>query len=145
MKELVFDSGLVTYKINGVVDVSFNPADTAFVEKLYNAFDELEHKQESYKNDVEALGNDNKGIFEYARQRDAEMRSIIDELFDVPVCDALFGSMNVYALANGLPVWMNFLLAVVDEVEAGYTRESKAQNPRIAKYTQKYAKYQKRK
>lgn len=145
MKELVFDSGLVTYKINGAVEVSFNPADTAFVEKLYNAFEDLETKQDSYREEAENLKDDGKAMFEFARQRDIEMRNILDSLFNVPVCDALFRDMSVYAIADGLPVWMNFLLAIIDEVDSAYTREKKAQSPRVAKYTQKYAKYTKRK
>lgn len=143
MRELNFDSGLVTFKINGCVEVTFNPADTAFVERLYKAFDDLESKQEKYKAEVEALSN-NAEVFDYARERDAEMRKILDSLFEVPVCDSLFKGMSVYAIANGLPVWMNFLMAIIDEVEANYAREQKAQNPRIAKYTQKYAKYQRK-
>lgn len=52
--------------------------------------------------------------------------------------------MNVYALANGLAVWCNLMLAVMDEVDSTYAREQKATNPRIAKYTAKYQKYQKK-
>ena len=87
---------------------------------------------------------DKKEIFEFARERDTEMREIIDGLFGVPVSEALFGGMNVYALANGLPVWCNLMLAVMDEVDSTYAREQKATNPRIAKYTAKYQKYQKK-
>ena len=32
MKELNFDSGLVTYSLNGKCEVSFNPTDSNFVE-----------------------------------------------------------------------------------------------------------------
>ena len=48
MKELSFDSGLVTYSLNGKCEVSFNPTDSNFVEKLYSAFEELDKKQEGY-------------------------------------------------------------------------------------------------
>lgn len=37
MKDLIFDTGLVTYNINGKCEFSFNPTDSAFVEKLFNA------------------------------------------------------------------------------------------------------------
>ena len=49
MKELNFDSGLTTYSLNGKCEVSFNPTDSNFVEKLYSAFEELDKKQEGYK------------------------------------------------------------------------------------------------
>lgn len=141
-RKLSFDSGVVTYTINDKCEVSFNPTDTTFVEKLFNAFDELDKKQDTYKSTIESLAN-KKEIFEFAKERDEEMREIIDGLFNVPVCDILFDSMNVYSLAGGLPVWCNFLLALVDEIDETYVKEQKVSNSRIAKYTAKYRKYQK--
>ena len=143
MKELNFDSGIVTYSLNGKCEVSFNPTDSAFVEKLYSAFEELDKKQEGYKAAVEKMQG-KKEIFDFARERDAEMRGILNEVFGSPVSDALFGDMNVYAIANGLPVWCNLMLAVMDELDTAFARGQKASNPRIAKYTAKYQKYQKR-
>lgn len=104
MKELNFDSGLVAYSLNGKCEVSFNPTDSSFVERLYKSFEELDKKQEGYKASMEKM-QDKKEIFDFARERDAEMRGILDTVFGVPVSDALFGDMNVYAIANGLPVW----------------------------------------
>lgn len=139
MADIRFDDGLVSYNLNGKIDVCFNPTDSNFVEQLYKAFEELDKKQESYKAEIEKIGN-KKEIFDFARQRDAEMRRMIDTLFDAPVCDAVFGEMNVYALSKGLPVWCNLMLAVMDEIDTTFTREQKATNPRLAKYTAKYHK-----
>lgn len=139
MKELSFDTGLVTYSLNGACTVSFNPTDTAFVKKLFDAFDYLDGKQEAYKAEVEKTA-DTRQIFEIARQRDNEMREIIDGVFDAPVCEALFGNMNVYALADGLPVWCNLMLSVMDEIDTSFAREQKATNTRITKYTARYNK-----
>lgn len=61
-----------------------------------------------------------------------------DGLFEEPVCDSIFGSMNLYAMADGLHVWTNFLLALMDETDSAFAREQKATNPRIQKYTAKY-------
>lgn len=143
MKDLNFDSGLVTYSLNGKCEVSFNPTDSNFVERLYTAFEELDKKQEGYKAQIEKMAN-KREIFDFAGERDAEMRAIIDGVLDAPVSDAVFGGMNVYAVANGLPVWCNLMLAIMDEVDSAYAREQKAMNPRIAKYTAKYQKYQKK-
>ena len=139
MKELSFATGLVTYDLNGAAQVTFNPTDSAFVERLFNTFDALDKKQEAYKAEVEKVA-DKREIFDIARRRDAEMRSMIDETMGQPVCEALFGGMNVYAMADGLPVWANLLLAVMDEVDTSFAREQKATNPRIQKYTAKYHK-----
>jgi len=137
MKELVFDTGLVTYSLNGKCEVSFNPTDSEFVERLFNAFDTLDKRQEKYR---EQIGKepDNRKVFEISKAMNAEMRDIVDGVFGVSVCEQVFGSMNVYALAGGLPVWCNLLLAVMDEIDTSFAREQKATNARIKKYTEKY-------
>lgn len=139
MPELKFETGVVEFDVNGKVKIAFNPTDSSFVEKLFNAFETLDKRQEAYKAEVERTAN-KREIFDTARNMDAEMREIIDSIFDHPVCDDLYGSMNVYALADGLPVWCNFMLAVMDEVDTTFAREQKATNPRIQKYTAKYHK-----
>jgi hypothetical protein len=68
------------------------------------------------------------------------MRKLLDEFFGTPVCDGLFGSMNLFASANGLPVWANLLLALTEEVEGAMQGELTAREKRIAKYTEKYKK-----
>lgn len=137
MNALNFETGVVTFSINGKCELSFNPTDSAFIERLYAAFEKLDKKQESYKARVENCAN-KREIFDLAREFDSEMRKIIDEVFESPLCEELFGKMNVYAIADGLPVWANFILAVMDTVDSTFAREQKATNPRIAKYTKKY-------
>ena len=44
MKELSFDSGLVTYSLNNRCEVTFNPTDSNFVQRLYSAFEELDKR-----------------------------------------------------------------------------------------------------
>lgn len=139
MKELNFDAGVVSFTVNGKCEVSFNPTDSAFVEKLFNAFNTLDKKQESYSGELGKMG-DKREIFNFARKRDTEMREIVDGVFETPICAQVFGGMNVYAMAGGLPVWCNFMLAVIDEVDTTFAKEQKATNPRIQKYTAKYHK-----
>ena len=79
-------------------------------------------------------------VFETARKMDEEMREIINDVFGFDICSTLFGEMNVYALADGLPVWANLMLAIMDEVDTTFAREQKATNPRVSKYTKKYHK-----
>ena len=139
MGNIQFSTGLVSYSLNGKCEVSFNPTDSAFVERLFETFNTLDKEQEAYREEI-GKTEDRREIFRIARARDAEMRELIDGVFGQPVCEALFGAMNVYALAEGLPVWCNLLLAVMDEIDTGFAREQKLTNPRIAKYTEKYKK-----
>lgn len=137
--ELSFETGVVEYNLNGKCKVSFNPTDGAFAESVFNCFSALDKKQEAYRAEVEKCG-DKIEIFEIARRRDKEMREMIDTVLGAPVCEALFGSMNVYALADGLPVWCNLMLAIMDECNSAFAREQMRTNPRITKYTAKYHK-----
>lgn len=139
MAEIRFDTGLVSYDINGKAAVCFNPTDSAFVEKLFRTFDTLDQKQEAYKAEINGL-TDQRKIFELARARDQEMRGMIEDALGAPVCDAIFGGMNVYAIADGLPVWCNLMLAIIDEIDTSFAREQKKTNPRLAKYAAKYQK-----
>ena len=139
MNALNFDTGVVSFSVNGKAEVSFNPTDSNFVQTLFNTFDGLDKKQDAYKEEVSKTG-DKRVVFDIARRMDAEMRELIDGIFQKPVCEDIFGGMNVYALADGLPVWCNFLLAVMDQIDTTFAREQKATNPRIQKYTAKYHK-----
>lgn len=137
--EIRIDTGLKEYDFNGAVKVWFNPTDSAFVKKLYSTFTALDEKQDEYKREIEAAQGNAK-IFEIAEARDKEMRDMIDGIFGMPVCEPLFGSMNVYALADGFPVWANLLLAVMDEIDESFALEQKKMTPRLDKYTAKYKK-----
>ena len=94
MPEIRFETGIVLFKLNDATEVSFNPTDSAFVEQIFNTFDELDRKQEAYKAEIDRCA-DKKEIFAIARRRDAEMRDMIDGLFAKPVCTALFGTVHL--------------------------------------------------
>lgn len=139
MKELNFDTGLVTYLVNGKCEISFNPADVAFVDRLFKVFDNLAKRQDHAEIEKqEANGAD---LFALAEQRDRYMREQIDSVFCAPVSDMIFGQVSVYALAGGLPLWCNFLMAVIDEIDDAIQKEQRAASPRVDKYMAKYAKY----
>lgn len=137
--ELQTSTGVVEYNLNGKVKVHFNPSDAAFVKKLMGVFETMEQKQKEAKQEINGA-NDPKRVFEIADAYDAEMRTMLDSIFDVPVCDALFGTMNVYALADDLPVWMNLLLTILDVCAASYDGIDEKMEYRIKKYTAKYKK-----
>ena len=141
MKELNFETGLVTYKVNGKTEISFNPGDIGFVERLFNTFEGLAARQDSA--DVENREVSGTELFELAKKRDKEMRTEIDSIFGEPVCDKIFGNVNVYAQADGLPLWCNFLMAIIDEVDASVEKGQLKTSDRVEKYMAKYAKYNK--
>lgn len=135
-------TGVQTFNLNGKVEVSFNPSDQDFIERLYNTFDKLERKQDAYKYEMEKAKGTAQ-IFKVARSRSDEMRGMIDDLFQQPVCEPLFGTMNLYSLADGLPIWVNLLMAVLDVVDANMTEQERKGNPRLQQFLARYKKYRK--
>ena len=139
MKELNIDTGLVTYNLNDAVQVTFNPTDSKFGERLFNIFEELDKKQNEY---IENINNkkDSKELFEYSRELDKEMRGYLFTLFDMDIVTPLIGNINVFALAGGLPIWANILTALVDEMDSAVTANNELSKKRVDKYTKKYTK-----
>ena len=134
MPELKFETGLTEYTLNGKCKVYFNPTDPAFAERVCDVFDTLAEKQKA------CVAGNNREFFDEVHRLDGEMRGLIDGVLGESTCETLFGEMNVYSFANGLPVWMNLLFAIMDEINAKITAEEKLTDPRIAKYTAKYHK-----
>ena len=135
MKELNFDLGLNEYDLGGKVTVRFNPTDVSFLEKLSESFAALDQIQEEVKREEIT---DEKDVYNLAKNLDIRMREIIDALFGMDVCTPLFGEMNLFASAGGLPVWANLMLAIADEVQDSMDSELKQREARIRKYTEKY-------
>ena len=141
MRELKINSALETFKVNGVngeCEISFCPTDMYFVEKIYDIFENLDERQNKLEQAMSKA--EGRGIFAVARKADAEMREIIDELLGANASSMIYGNTHLYASADGLPLWADLLLAILDSMEAANIREKAATNPRIAKYTSKYHK-----
>ena len=138
MAELNFDTGAVTYTINGKCEVCFNPTDSAFVKRVFETFERMDARQEAVDKKVAAA--DTKELFDLCDEMNREMRADIDRVLGKPVADELFGDINVFALANGLPIWCNLMLALIDTTDDAFSAERKKTNPRLAKYTAKYTK-----
>lgn len=139
MPKLNFDSGQITYLLNDKVEITFNPTDKIFAKRLYDAFEALDKKQESYREQLKAI-KDARELFDFTDKMNREMRNAIDTALGMPVCADLFGDMDVYAMADGLPVWCNLMLAIMDEMNDAIPREQQLTNPRVEKYMKKYKK-----
>lgn len=141
MDTIQFSTGEKEYKVTEKCSVFFNPTDSAFVEEIYAAFEELDKKQEDRK----AADIPENEVFDYGRKIDREMCEVIDELFGDGTAASLFANrrgkrMSCYSLSDGLPLWANFMLSVIETIEEEIPEEQKKANPRLAKYTAKYKK-----
>ncbi len=140
-EKLVFrpDDGIQEISINDKVSVWLNLTDLDFVERVFDAFDAMDKQQDKYQAML-AGENDAKKIFAAAREMDGDMRNLINGLFDFDVCTPLYGRMNVYAMAGGLPVWCNLMLCLIDNMNDTFTAEKKKTNPKLQKYLAKFKK-----
>lgn len=158
MQELNFATGRVKYKVNGGTTIEFNPTDTEFTRRVMNIFRDLVQKQEEYAKALSgdspdlgaALDNPEEAkklvsqadaVLNTVSQMDQDMRKAIDTAFQAPgTADAVFGEDSLYAYADGLPLWANFLMAVIDEMPASAEKQSQLTDPRLRKYVGKYSK-----
>lgn len=138
MTEIRINDGLQTFSLNGKCEITYNPTDVFFLERIYAVFEELDAKQDEYRKQREALKSPAE-VFAYARQQDKQMREVLNELLGIDVCTPLFGYTNIYAMdGDGLPLWAAVLFAIFDTMDASIINEQKKTNPRIEKYTKKY-------
>lgn len=153
-RTLTFDDGIVEYDINGKATARFNPTDTAFIERMWRTFSDLEDKQSQLQAEVDEIGEieddleRGERMIAYLKERDADMRKTIDELVGEGVADALFNDMNCYAIADGVPVWINFMFMIADEIYDNLSKSESQAKPRLDSYSDKYTalvnKYKKR-
>ena len=139
MAEIRVDTGLVTHTINGVCELTFNPTDASFIERLYNATEFLDKKQAEYKEKSEKT-DDLKEMFDVLRAIDHDMRQELDNVLKAGFCEAVFADMNVYAFAGGMPVWANLIEAILEYCNTELSNETKKCKARIDKYIKKYKK-----
>lgn len=132
-----FDSGVKEYDLNGKCKVYFNPSDAAFTEKVSDALDRMQEASDKYGAVIQKE-TDLKKLFALARDLDGELREQINGIFGQDVCTPVFGNMNVTAAADGLPVWVNLMLAIIDEINTAYSEAEKTVNPKIQAYINKY-------
>jgi hypothetical protein len=143
MSSVKFPVSVQSYTLNDSCEVFFSPTDSFFAEKLFNVFSSLAEKNDEYEAEAQKAAG-SKEVFEIARTRDAEMREMINSIFEQDVCSALFPGRCVYSMAEGLPEWCNLLLAIMDVMDVTIIAEQKQTNPRVARYTSKYQKYQRK-
>lgn len=142
MTELNIGRGLKSYTMKGEggqCEIRFNPTDEGFLERMYATIEQLEAITDKKRKEWESL-DDPKGIFDLMRQLDRDVRAEIDGLFGGPVSQAVCGDVRICAYSDGLPIWMNMILAVIDEMDASLRASHDMGRQRLNKYTAKYAK-----
>lgn len=138
MNQLTMNNGVKAYAVNGIENaLYFNPLDADFAKRILDAIPKcqkiMENKQISKDDEAEVL-------FAKLREADKEIRAAIDEAFGQPVCEKIFTETRVTALADGFPLWLNLILAIVDEIDANISAVDKQSSEKLQYYTGKYMK-----
>ena len=139
MVNLQIDTGVVEYRLNNKVSIWLNPADPAFVKRLLERFTALEQEDKAWRERINAL-EDPAAVMAAYDEGDALFRRALDDILGDGVCKALLGSTSVLAFAEGAPLWMNILLAIMDIVDEAVTAQQDATNPKLEYYLKKYRK-----
>lgn len=133
------DLGVKEYPIeteNGKYTIKFNPTDIAMLNRITDLIETIANKGKELN-----INEENKNsTFEKCIQYDKYIRTELDQLFGENLCDTIFGQHNLNASSNGFPLWLNFVLAVVDEFDKGLLEEKNKVNPRLEGYLKKYKK-----
>ena len=150
MAVLNFVTGVQSFDVNnGRSKVYFNPTDVSFAQGVYTLMVDLSDRLEADKGKTFA---DALAMFDHQMEQDAYIKQRIDGLFGSGVAEQLFcwadeeGNVHAVsptALADGLPLWLNFLLSVFDTIPEATSKQAKAMDARVDKYLSKYKKYQK--
>lgn len=132
---------LVNEKRGLSVTVLIAPYDIFFLGKITEASEKLDGLHEKLKNDAPNGDYESFARF-YAESReiDAEMRGIIDGIFNAEVCNTLFPTQSMFALAGGMPTWANILTCIIDQLDESLEGEKRKAQDRIRKYSAKYKK-----
>lgn len=127
-------TGTREFNLGGKVSVFFNPTDASFLSRMRDAFAEMQSKQE----DLTQRLADAEDVFVESAKVDAEMRESLNKIFGKDVVTPLIGDMNVYSLADGLPIWAQILTAIMETIEKCVNEERAKSEKKIQEYTAKY-------
>lgn len=141
MQNLIIDDGFKEFSINNDPNkvIRFNPADFGIIERINNAYKEIEKVQNEVP-DIE-LNNDGSPVdmlsaaAEAVSKVDNTIKKQIDYIFDSPVSDVVFGNQSPLSMVKGVPYYERFLNAVVPIIEKEVKAEQEASRKRIEKYT----------
>ena len=134
---ITLDTGLKEFDLNGAVTVMFNPGDIAFLQRLYEAFERIQAIEAEKQSKATGI-TEPAELWKVSAEYDEKIRADINQLFDKDVCTPVFGSMSISAVADGLPLWCNLIMAIIDLMDTNIQQETKAQKARIDKYVKKY-------
>lgn len=130
------------YSLNGK-KIMFNPGDPDWVFRVFSIIDNVEKRNAVTEEQRKKMDANPLAAFQVARDQDKVIREEIDAVFGVGAADAIYNG-NLITRADGLPIWINFLLMIADKIYENMDEQEGKANPRIKEYEAKFARYQKK-
>lgn len=140
MVDLAFQEGYKEFTINGDASrtIRIKVSDLNLMQRITSLKKNLEEKEKMYKGISTSTNPENiEESVEKMYLIEREVRVEIDQVFDAPICDTVFGSMNCMSPVNGKPVVRGFLMALIPEIEKAWKSEEK----KMKKYTKAVEQY----
>jgi hypothetical protein len=150
MDNLVFDSGIKEFSINNdeTKIIRFNPGDPnqfKTIKEIYVQVEALRDKFTLSESDLSIPESNEEAIkkleenIELVDEADRAVREIIDTAFKQPICDTVFGTQNIWAVAGGKHIWENFIDALAQMCSAEMEKKTADIEQHTAKYVVKYS------
>lgn len=132
------DDGRVEFAVNGDSDRVFYlyPSDAEFLNKIQNMLPELQTEIEKLKDSKPETEMQLQDLLDF----DRKIREKINAAFQYNVCDIVFGDLCLSTAAgkNNMPVFVNFLGAIVEMFEKTQKKVLAEVEKRTKKYTARY-------
>lgn len=138
MKNINTGAKVEEYNIDGKIVLRFNPADATFVKNFNAAFKALAEAQSEL---AEAAKNaDDEAFFDASAATNTKLCGVLNDLFGEDICTPIWGTADLTALSDGLPLWFNFMMALIDEIDADMKSVKDVRSARLDAYLAKYQK-----
>lgn len=131
MASIKFKTSIKTYDINGDKDrtVSINTADLGIFERAKKSMEMFADMQNEYKN------IDGADAWDMMSEYDKKIRKQINYIFGTDVCTPAFGNTNCFSFVDGVPMFVGFLNALLEEVKKDMQKSKSQMEKNISKYT----------
>lgn len=135
MGNLSYGAGKREYTLNGGAVIHFDPCDSEFANKIVLAIRNCNEIQKQFPKEA---FEDLEEQLACIQSLNNQIRQELDKAFDEPVAEKACCGSSPCAVADGLPVWMNFLMAVIDEIDANMPEGEKRSRERVQQYVERY-------
>ena len=138
MQNINFDDGIKTYMLNNDEStvIRVNTSDYGIVDRFDKVKQELE-KLADKADALQSLGNADESEM---KKLDSIIREKVNYIFGSDVSTPAFGCAYCFSRSNGMPVFANFVNAIMPVIEKEMKLETEKMQLNISKYTNQLAK-----